>query len=219
MDAQTFNILGVIETGPGTNHPNFVTRPDGKFAFLTVGGLNQVKVYERNGGNPRLITAIPTGAGPHGIWPSPDNTRVYIALENGDAVQVIDTHALTVLKTIGIGQAPQALVYVANAVPTGTGTVGLGNQNVGLLIDETREQVDGGTVTIVVRELVGVDSVEVEADGLQANRKYELFAFREGGRRQLIADFQTDEKGKGTIAAQFKFFHAGFADVRVRFAR
>ena len=216
VDARNFTVLGVIETGPNTNHPNFVTRSDGKFAYLTVGSLNLVKVYERGGGNPRLIATIPTGADPHGIWPSPDNSRVYVALENGDAVQVIDTRALAVIQTIRIGQAPQALVYVANAVPAGTGINGLGNQNVGLFIDETRDRVDGGSVTTVIRELVGVDSIQVSGDHLQPNRKYDVFAFRENGRRQLIADFQTDEKGSGTITAQLKFLHVGLADVSVR---
>lgn len=216
LDAQNFNVLGVIETGPGTNHPNFVTKPEGKFAYLTVGGLDQVKVYERNGGNPRLITVIPTGPGPHGIWPSPDNTRVYVALENGDAVQVIDTRLLRVIDTIRIGQSPQALVYVANAVPDGEGTNDLGNQNVGLRIDSTRYRVDSGTVTIVVRELVGVDSVEVEGEGLQKNHDYKVFAIRENGSRQLIADFRTDEKGKGNITAQLKFFAVGLSAVHVK---
>ncbi len=88
-------------------------------------------------------------------------------------------------------------------------------QNVGLLIDETRDRLDGGTVTVVIRELAGVDSIKVEADGLLPNRKYEVLAFREGGKRQLIADLQANEKGKGTITAQFRFFRVGFSYVKV----
>ena len=43
-----------------------------------------------------------------------------VVLENGDAVQVIDTANHTVIKTIKSGQMGQALVYVANAVPSAT---------------------------------------------------------------------------------------------------
>src|SRR6476660_3830339 len=40
-----FQVLRVIDTGPITNHVNFVQTPRGQFAYVTVGGLNQVKVF------------------------------------------------------------------------------------------------------------------------------------------------------------------------------
>ena len=42
-------------------------------------------------------------------------------LENGDAVDVIDTLTQQRGDRISVGYAPQALVYVPNAVPTGAG--------------------------------------------------------------------------------------------------
>ena len=39
---------------------------------------------------------------------------------NGDAVDVIDTATDRVIARAPVGQAPQALVYVSNAVPSGT---------------------------------------------------------------------------------------------------
>jgi len=58
---------------------------------------------------------------PHGIWPSGDGTRVYVGLENEDKVAAIDTLKNEVIATSPTGQAPQALVYVPDAVPAASG--------------------------------------------------------------------------------------------------
>jgi YVTN family beta-propeller protein len=50
---------------------------------------------------------------------------MYVGLENADALIAIDTGSNRVITTVPIGQAPQALVYVSDAVPHGPGTVGL----------------------------------------------------------------------------------------------
>jgi YVTN family beta-propeller protein len=63
------------------------------------------------------VATIPTGKLPHGIWPSGDGTRVYVGLENEDKLAAVDTLANKVIATSPIGQAPQALVYVPNAIP------------------------------------------------------------------------------------------------------
>lgn len=217
VDAQNFTVLGVIDTGKTTNHVNFVSKPDGNFAYVTVGGLNQVKVYRRGGGTPQLVATIPTGAEPHGIWASPDNTRVYINLENGDAVQVIDTATNTIISTIKVGQMPQALVYVANAVPTGDGRANLTMQNVGLRVEASDVMITGGgEAEIVLRELVGVDSVDVQASKLAAGAKYNVFAVKADGTRQLIGDLTANAMGKGSINPLLKFFDAGFVRVEVQ---
>jgi YVTN family beta-propeller protein len=118
-----FSVLQSIDTGPITNHVNFVRRADGQFAYVTIGGLNEVKVFRT--GDFALVATIPVGKLPHGIWPSGDGSRVYVGLENGDALAVIDTSTNAVIGSIPIGQAPQALAYVSNAVPEGDGTQGL----------------------------------------------------------------------------------------------
>ena len=89
VDAQSFNVLGTIDTGPVTNHVNFVTTATDKLAYITVGGENAVKVYRRNGATPTLVATIPVSDTPHGIWPSADNTSLYVGLENADSVAVI----------------------------------------------------------------------------------------------------------------------------------
>ena len=40
-----FQTLTVLETGPITNHVTFVTNTAGRFAYVTVGGRNEVLVY------------------------------------------------------------------------------------------------------------------------------------------------------------------------------
>jgi len=114
-----FALLKTLDTGPITNHVNFAHNINGTFAYITVGGLNEVKVFRTD--NFDQIATIAVGKLPHGVWPSGDGTHVYVGLENADALAVIDTLTNTVIATIPIGQAPQALTYVSNAVPEGDG--------------------------------------------------------------------------------------------------
>jgi len=118
-----FALLKTLDTGPITNHLNFARNANGNFAYVTVGGLNEVKVFRTD--DFQQVATIPVGKLPHGIWPSGDGTRVYVGLENADGLAAIDTLANKVIATIPIGQAPQALAYVSNAVPEGDGTQGL----------------------------------------------------------------------------------------------
>jgi YVTN family beta-propeller protein len=113
-----FQVLRVLDTGPITNHVNFVQAPRGQFAYVTIGGLNQVKAFRT--ADFEQVATIPVGDLPHGIWPSGDGTRVYVGIENGDAVTAIDTATNRVMATIPNGQAAQALVYVPAAAPTET---------------------------------------------------------------------------------------------------
>jgi len=85
-----FDQKAVLETGPITNHVNFVNNRNGKFVYVTIGGANQVKVFRR-GATPELVATIAEGSLPYGIWPSGDGSRVYLALENGEHAIAIDT--------------------------------------------------------------------------------------------------------------------------------
>ena len=114
-----FDVLKVIDTGPITNHVNIARNANGQFAYVTIGGLNEVKVFKTD--TFEQVAVIPTGVLPHGIWPSGDGTRMYVGLENADAAAAIDTLANKVIATIPIGQAPQGVAYVPNAVPQGDG--------------------------------------------------------------------------------------------------
>ncbi len=98
-----FALLKALDTGPITNHVNFARNANGSFAYVTVGALNQVKVFRTN--DFAQVATIPVGKLPHGLWPSGDGTRMYIGLENADALATIDTLKNTVIATIPIGQA------------------------------------------------------------------------------------------------------------------
>jgi YVTN family beta-propeller protein len=120
FDAQPpFAVLKSIDTGPITNHVNFARNANGTFAYVTIGGLNEVKVFRT--GDFTQIATIPVGKLPHGVWPSGDGSRVYVGLENDDALTAIDTMTNKVIATSPIGQGPQAIAYVPNAVPEGDG--------------------------------------------------------------------------------------------------
>jgi len=124
FDAQPpFSVLKSIDTGPITNHVNFAHNANGTFAYVTVGGLNEVKVFRTDDFS--QVTTIPVGKLPHGVWPSGDGSRVYVGLENADGMAAIDTKTNRLIATSPVGQAPQAITYVPNAVPDGDGTQGL----------------------------------------------------------------------------------------------
>ena len=115
-----FNVLRTIDTGPITNHVNIVRNAHGQFAYVTIGGLNEVKVFRTSDFS--LVATIPTGKLPHGIWPSGDGTRVYVGLEIDDKATAIDTLTNKVIANAPIGQAPQGVAYVPDAVPADAGT-------------------------------------------------------------------------------------------------
>ena len=114
-----FAVLKTIDTGPITNHVNIARTPKGQFAYVTVGTQNIVRVFRTDDFSE--IASVPVGALPHGLWPSGDGSRMYVGLENDDAVAVIDTATKKVIATIPIGQGPQGVAYVPGAVPSGQG--------------------------------------------------------------------------------------------------
>jgi len=200
-----FRILATLDTGPITNHVALVDTPRGHFAYVSVGGLNQVKVYRR-GPTPELVATIPTGDLPHGIWPSGDGTRVYLGLENGDAVQAIDTQTNSVVATIPTGQLPQALVYVPDAVPGGPGTAGLASlAEVGQALHVEMAPADGtasaARASVVVNPLGLVDHLQIAASGLEPGREYQL----------ALVDSASPPYRQGEPLARFKANPSGSA--------
>jgi YVTN family beta-propeller protein len=118
-----FSVLRTLDTGPITNHVNIVRNVHGQFAYVTVGGLNEVQVFRTDDFS--KVATIQVGKLPHGIWPSGDGSRVYVGLESDDALIGIDTLTNKMIASIPIGQGPQALVYVPGAVPDGVAIEGL----------------------------------------------------------------------------------------------
>src|SRR5690606_5647984 len=113
IDTKTLEVVGVMDVGFITNHISFATVGEKTYAYVTVGGENSVKVYTTDK-TAKLVETIPVGALPHGIWTSDDSSRVYVGLENGDALDVIDTASNKVVARVPVGQAPQALAFLSN---------------------------------------------------------------------------------------------------------
>jgi YVTN family beta-propeller protein len=186
IDAKRMRVITILKTGPRTNHTQFITkRGRGEYAYVTVGGLNETLVYrDRGGAAPRLVTRIKDhGYGPHGIWPSPDNTRIYVGLQNSDQLDVIDTATNAVIKTLHIGQDPMALVYVANAVPQGSGRQGLARQGLNRPVENLAVRTQGvrGAASVTVRQLGDTDQLVFNARGLPPKRNFTLSGVRPDG--------------------------------------
>ncbi len=199
----------VLNTGPITNHVNFANNRNGKFAYVTIGGANEVKVFRR-GAAPELIATIPVGELPHGIWPSGDGSRVYVALENGEHCVAIDTVANKVIANIPIGQTTQALVYVPNAVPSGSGTENL--MPLGTAANTARLHLEAGGTALkdaqasaAVNSLGLVDLVQIAARGLTPQTPYQVYLAESNhepfGQLEPLAILKTNPDGAGIVQA------------------
>ena len=204
-----FDQEAVLETGPITNHVNFVNNANGKLAYITIGGANVVKVFRR-GATPELVATIPVGSLPHGIWPSGDGSRVYVALENGEQAAAIDTLTNKVIANIPIGQTTQALVYVPGAVPNGAGMDNL--VPLGEAGNTARLHLEaGGTVlpdaqaSVAVNSLGLLDLVQIAAAGLAPKAQYRVYLAGSNhapfGKLEALAILKTNPDGAGIVQA------------------
>jgi YVTN family beta-propeller protein len=200
-----FDVLRVLDTGPITNHVNFVSTPRGQFAYLTIGGQNQVKVFRTD--TFEQVAAIPVGELPHGIWPSGDGTRVYVGIENGDAVTAIDTTTNKVIATIPNGQAAQALVYVPDAVPApGAGVevlqpLGLAGAVAHLTLAAPGKS-DPTTVSLFDQGLTQV--LQAAVVGLEPTKPYMLALASKPdgtGHVEALVEFRTNPAGAAIVNA------------------
>jgi len=199
-----FQVLKSLDTGPITNHVNIVRNARGRFAYVTVGGLDQVLVFRTD--TFEQVARIGVGELPHGIWPSGDGSRVYVGIENGDAMTAIDTLENKVVATIPIGQAAQAVVYVPNAVPTGDGTANL--QPLGLAAQAAHLALGppgGAAATRVSLFDQGLTQVlQAAVTGLDPKASYVLALSPDpkgGGSLEPLAAFTTNPAGAAIVNA------------------
>jgi len=192
IDTEKLNVKGVFDTGMITNHIGFAKTANGTLAYVTVGGENAVKVYTMDD-TPKLAATIPVGALPHGIWASADGSRMYVGLENGDAVDVIDTATNKLIARVPVGQAPQALVYVSNAAGAQGGTSNLSARvNTDPINIALKSGSGGGAGFVVVRNLGLIDSLEVSLFKLKPQTVYSIYV---SGQTTPVASFKTNPKG------------------------
>src|SRR6266404_3500432 len=205
-----FAVLKTLATGPITNHVKIVRNSSDTFAYVTVGGLNRVQVFRTDDFS--KVTTIPVGTLPHGVWDSGDGTRVYVGLENDDRLIAINTLTNQVVATIPIGQAPQAVIYVSDAVPTGAGTEGLQPLGVaGAAAHITLAAPGGGEPTSVSLFDQGLIQVlQAAVTGLEPGKPYVLALARrrdggegggEGGSLEPLAAFTTNPAGAAVVDA------------------
>jgi YVTN family beta-propeller protein len=220
FDGQSpFALLKTLETGPITNHVNIVRNANGMFAYVTIGGLNEIKVFRTD--NFAQVATIPTGKLPHGIWPSGDGTRVYVGLENEDKLAAIDTLKNEVIATSPIGQTPQALVYVPDAVPAmssapnaamtipeGLGTnnlqpLGIAGQSAELALAPPDAKKEANAPTSVLLSDQGlVQVLEAAVTGLEPGKPYVLALASEPsgtGTIEPLQGFMTNLAGAAVV--------------------
>jgi DNA-binding beta-propeller fold protein YncE len=203
-----FSLLKTLDTGPITNHVNIVRNGRGQFAYVTVGGLNEVQVFRTDDFS--KVATIEVGKLPHGVWPSGDGSRVYVGLENDDAMVAIDTLTNAIIATTPIGQGAQAVIYVPDAVPEGAGTEGL--QPLGLAGEAARlTMAPRGaalgakaptSVTLFDQGLVQI--LEASVTGLEPKQPYVLaLASRSDGSGALepLSSFMTNPAGSAIVNA------------------
>jgi YVTN family beta-propeller protein len=153
------------------------------------------------------VATIPVGKLPHGVWPSGDGNRVYVGLENGDALAVIDTATNRVIGNVPVGQAPQAIAYVPNAVRNGEGTTNLqplGTASKVVQLTLAPQGASGMPTSISLFDQGLVQILEGAATGLQPKHAYVL-AFADApdgsGPLQPLATFMTNPAGSGIVNA------------------
>ena len=201
-----FQVLTTLDTGPITNHVNIVRTANGQFAYVTIGGLNVVKVFRTS--DFAQVATIPTGDLPHGIWPSGDGTRVYVGLENADQVAAIDTLTNTVIATSPIGQGPQALAYVPDAAPAADAAnlqpLGIAGEAAHLWL--APPGADGGQAptSVALFDQGLTQMLEASVTGLAPKRAYTLaLAAKSDGSGPLepLATFTTNPAGAAIVNA------------------
>src|SRR5437899_3416960 len=207
-----FALLKTLDTGPITNHVNIVRNANGMFAYVTIGGLNEIKVFRTD--TLEQVATIPVGKLPHGIWPSGDGTRVYVGLENEDKLAAIDTLKNEVIATSPIGQAPQALVYVPNAVPAASGAtnsavtsnlqpLGVAGQSAQLwLAPPGAKKEDKAPTSVSLSDQGLVQVLEAAVTGLEPGKPYLLALASEPsgtGVLEPLQGFMTNPAGAAVV--------------------
>ena len=199
-----FETIATLDTGPITNHVNIARNAAGQFAYITIGGLNAVKVFTTSD-HPELVATIPTGELPHGLWPSGDGTRIYVGLENGNAVAAIDTATNKVIATIASGQSPQGMVYIPNAVPSGDGTenlMPLGKSGDAVHLTLAPSGTSRIATTVAVNNQGLIDLLHAAVTGLEPKKPYVLaFSNKADGSGALepLVKFMSNPAGESVV--------------------
>lgn len=204
--APPFSLRKTIDIGPITNHVNFARTTRGQLAYVTVGGRNEVQVFDT--GDFSQVARIAVGKLPHGLWPSGDGTRMFVGLENDDALAVLDTSKQQVVAHIPVGQAPQAVVYVPGAVASGDGMQNLSPLgSVGAAVTLQLRPVQGGAAaggSVALFDQGLVQLLQAAVTGLQPKQPYLLALARwpdGSGALEPLSAFTANPAGAAIVTA------------------
>jgi YVTN family beta-propeller protein len=145
-----------------------------------------------------------------------------VGLENDDALAVIDTATNTVIANVPVGQAPQALAYVPDAVPDGPGVtglqpLGLAGQTAHLTLNSDKAE---GVTSVSLFDQGLVQVVQAAVTGLEPKATYVLGLTEHpdgAGAVQSLAAFTTNPSGSAIVNAIGpirQLVQAGIADQR-----
>ncbi|PTB62656.1 hypothetical protein BBK36DRAFT_1172413 [Trichoderma citrinoviride] len=194
IDLVQGRVVGVMDTGAETNHANFAVINGTMHGFVTVASANQTLMYAQQHSSqmPVLLGAIrASGVEPHGLWPSADNTHLYVVNEHSDTVDFIDltVNPPKIAKTVNVAQEGQAIIYVSGAVSAASnGTQNLGSQGLfdkpalNKVLTEAQPPSSGSrprapaSCLVTVRPEVGLDMFQVIGRNLAFNTTYTVSA-------------------------------------------
>jgi YVTN family beta-propeller protein len=116
---------------------------------------------------------------------------VYVGLENGDAVEAIDTLQNKVIATIPVGQLPQALVYVPGATSSDAGNANLqplgeAAQAIHIELIPPHDLWSAAHASVSVNSLGVIDNLQIAATGLQPGKAYQLVLLGDGPDQALL---------------------------------
>ncbi len=124
--------------------------------FVTNEAGDSVTVIDSRTG--KVEKTIAVGDRPRGIGLSPDRSRVYVALGNENAIAVVDTLSLEVVRKIPAGSDPEAFAV------HGDGTIYLSNEDTG---SATALDPDSGKILAGIEVGIEPEGVGISPDGKQ----------------------------------------------------
>lgn len=98
--------------------------PDGKRLLVTSVFGGELSVIDVSDGRLKLATRIPLGFEPHGVVPSVDGRRAYVALAAADKVVEVDLATGKVTHEIDVGRWPRYLALSPDGTRLAVGTSG-----------------------------------------------------------------------------------------------
>ncbi|MGH9021480.1 MAG: hypothetical protein ACRDV9_00005, partial [Acidimicrobiia bacterium] len=179
------------------------------------GGDNRTLAYRRDGAGLELVGAVEHSE-PHGLWASPDGSRLYVSREKSDVVDVVDTAELRVVANLPSGQFPGRRIRGWRC-PEWAGDDGPWDPGPGTSVENLTASVDGvpQTLAVTVRALDGLDMVQVAARGLAPGEGLTLFGIREAGERTPLVRFTANDRGAVPQALAFTTFFGVYEGVIV----